>query len=159
MGFAAVFFVFGLFMRQKKMWIGSFFLAAAIFLLGLSVSFLRNLFERARPYTVLSDVYFIGKTNGWSFPSGHAALFSVFGTFMILHFKKAKVYWVAIIILGGLSRVYQGAHYPSDVLAGWVIGGTVAWFTNWISGLLERRFPDHFSHVKKHNGKIVETGI
>jgi len=149
LGLTAVFFIFGLLMRRKKMWIGSLFLAGAIFLLGLSVSVLRDVFERPRPYAVLSGVTFIGTTDGWSFPSGHAALFSVFGTFMILHFKKARAYWVAIIMLGGLSRVYQGAHYPSDVLGGWLIGGVVAWLTNWFSCLLEKRFPDHFFQAEK----------
>ena len=149
LGLAAVFFLFGLITRQKKMWIGAIFLAAAIFLLGFTVSLLRDLFERPRPFAALSDIYFVGKTNGWSFPSGHAALFSVFGTFMVLHFKKARPYWAMIIVLGGLSRVYQGAHYPSDVLAGWLIGGAVAWLTNWFSCHLENRFPDHFSKLKK----------
>ncbi|MGH7197585.1 MAG: phosphatase PAP2 family protein [Candidatus Omnitrophota bacterium] len=149
LGLAAVFFISGLFMRQKKMWIGAIFLAAAIFLLGFFVSVLRDAFDRPRPYAALSDVYFVGKTNGWSFPSGHAALFSVFGTFMILHFKKARVYWAAIIVLGGLSRIYQGAHYPSDVLGGWIIGGAVAWAINWFSCLLEKKFPERFFHIEK----------
>ena len=67
-----------------------------------------------------------------SFPSGHATLSAV--TFLTLGAlltrvnsdRRAKVYFLGIAviltIMVGISRIYLGVHYPSDVLAGWCIG-------------------------------------
>lgn len=79
---------------------------------------------RARP-SVVKLVY----ASGYSFPSGHSMVFmtcSLILIFFILNFAKNKLFAYAssifIIIYGvmvGLSRIYLGVHYLSDVLAGW----------------------------------------
>ena len=84
-----------------------------------------------------------------SFPSGHATLSAV--TFLTLGVllarasrdRRLKIYFVALAIFltvaVGISRVYLGLHYPSDVLAGWSIGSMWAilcWTGAW---LLHRR--------------------
>jgi undecaprenyl-diphosphatase len=72
-----------------------------------------------------------------SFPSGHALYAaSVFGGLAVLVTARIRhpllrlAIWfvaIALILLVGLSRVYLGVHYPSDVLAGYAIG--VIWVT------------------------------
>ena len=72
-----------------------------------------------------------------SFPSGHALYAaSVFGGLAVLVTARIRnpllrlLIWfvaIALILLVGLSRVYLGVHYPSDVLAGYAIG--VIWVT------------------------------
>jgi undecaprenyl-diphosphatase len=92
---------------------------------------LKNSFDRPRPDVVphLSDVM----TS--SFPSGHsmlsAAIYLTLGAMLarMSEQKRLKLYFLAIAMvltsLVGLSRVYMGVHYPTDVLAGWTIG--LAW--------------------------------
>lgn len=98
---------------------------------GLAVSTaLKMGFDRPRP-----DLPHAARTFTASFPSGHATLSAI--TFLTLGALLAsitpswrlKVYFIALAITltttVGVSRLYLGVHYPSDVLAGWAIGS--AW--------------------------------
>ena len=62
---------------------------------------------------------------GYSFPSGHSSgAVTVYGS-LACHEKNRKWLWVLAIvlpILTGFSRVFVGAHFPTDVLCGWVLG-------------------------------------
>jgi undecaprenyl-diphosphatase len=72
-----------------------------------------------------------------SFPSGHAALSAVayltLGALLAqLHRPtRVRIYFMAtgvlLALLIGLSRIYLGVHYPTDVLAGWCVGAAWAW--------------------------------
>ena len=91
---------------------------------------LKELFDRPRP-----DLEHAARVFTASFPSGHATLSAV--TFLTLGAlltrvtadRKAKLYFMAtaivLTLLVGLSRLYLGVHYTSDILAGWCIGS--AW--------------------------------
>lgn len=94
---------------------------------------LKVLVERPRP--ALSDhVVFV---NSWSYPSGHSLnSMAVLGLLTVLAIRErpGAVRRTALAVLGaflvvvvGFSRVYLGVHWPSDVLAGWLIG--VLWLT------------------------------
>lgn len=71
-----------------------------------------------------ADIYDIS-AQGYSFPSGHSAnAVSMYGGLAAYGKKK----WLTILavllpLLVGISRVAVGAHYPTDVLAGWALGG------------------------------------
>lgn len=85
----------------------------------------------ARPRPEIAD-----QLTTFSFPSGHAQL-SVLYLLTIAYLfskiinsdKKVALTWITAILLGifiGLSRIAEGRHFPTDVLAGWSIGYT--WF-------------------------------
>jgi undecaprenyl-diphosphatase len=83
---------------------------------------LKLMFHRARP----SPFFGLAEPMGYSFPSGHALVsFAFFGAWVIFakpwrwwHYIAAAVPVAAI----GLSRIYLGVHYPTDVLGGWAAG-------------------------------------
>lgn len=97
--------------------------------------FIKNIFLRRRPYfdheaiKILkpvdadADIYDIA-AQGYSFPSGHSSnSATVFGTLFLYGKKKwLKVISIIIPILVGVSRFVLGAHYPTDVLCGWILG-------------------------------------
>jgi undecaprenyl-diphosphatase len=113
---------------------------------GLIVSsILKRSFERGRPDIVphLSHVY----TS--SFPSGHSMLSAVvYLTLGSLLARLApgyavKIYFIALALvltfLVGVSRVYMGVHYPTDVLAGWTAGLVWAILCWLVARYLQRR--------------------
>lgn len=91
---------------------------------------LKSLFDRPRPALAAVARVFTA-----SFPSGHATVSAVvyltLGALLaeITPLRSLKVFYVAVAIILtliiGVSRVYLGVHYPTDVVAGWSIGG--AW--------------------------------
>ncbi|MFB0920797.1 MAG: phosphatase PAP2 family protein [Oscillospiraceae bacterium] len=88
---------------------------------------LKLLFERVRPYEVISGLkVLVPSESSYSFPSGHANSSFASALALTLAFgrKGALAYIPAVLIAG--SRCYVGVHYPSDVLAGMIVGTTVA---------------------------------
>lgn len=98
-------------------------------------AFLKNSFLRRRPYFDNPEIKCLRAPSGsgdpmniaaqgYSFPSLHAAnAVTVFGPLCAWFRKRwAKIAILVLIIASGLSRVYLGAHYPTDVLTGWLIG-------------------------------------
>ena len=95
---------------------------------GLLSEALKSVFMRARPSIVphLRDVF------SSSFPSGHAMqsaiVYLTLGTMLmrIATGRLTKIYCFGMALLMtflvGVSRIYLGVHYPTDVLAGWIVG-------------------------------------
>ena len=106
---------------------------------------LKQAFERTRP----SVVPHLRQVVDSSFPSGHAltsaAVYLTLGALLmrIAQGRLARYYCIAtamfVTFLVGSSRVFLGVHYPTDVLAGWVIGMSWALLCWTVERVLERR--------------------
>jgi membrane-associated phospholipid phosphatase len=71
------------------------------------------------------------RLNVVSFPSGHTTTITAFATILYLQVKDARVAWLLlpVVVLVGISRMAVGAHWPMDVLGGWVVGILIAVFS------------------------------
>jgi len=106
---------------------------------------LKQLFQRPRP----DIVPHLREVMSLSFPSGHAmnsaAVYLTLGalTMRIAERRLTKFYCMAVAVLAtvlvGASRVYLGVHYPTDVIAGWLIGCSWALLCWIVERSLERR--------------------
>lgn len=112
---------------------------------GIWIEVTKNVIERARP----EDVTHLVQVSGFSYPSGHSlASASLYLTIAILAGRhlpttngRVVLFCLAIVVISlvGISRVYLGAHYPSDVASGVSLG--VAWALLLAGGfsMIERR--------------------
>ncbi|HEX7485248.1 MAG TPA: phosphatase PAP2 family protein [Vicinamibacterales bacterium] len=89
---------------------------------------LKPLVHRPRPWTSIEAFQAVGaQPAGYSFPSGHAATAAAGAYMLASTWPAARVGLWALAIGISCSRIYLGVHYPSDVLAGLLIGWAVAW--------------------------------
>lgn len=120
---------------------------------------LKAIFERARPPEAFQAV----ETINASFPSGHALLSTVFYLSLAVMLSRAfprrrlKGYvigvGVLIAVLVGLTRIYLGAHWATDVFAGWSVGAAWAMALWLVSYAVERR------QTVRHATLIDETTV
>ena len=112
---------------------------------------LKPLVARIRPCDVNTAVQLlIARPGDFSFPSGHAG--ASFAAASALYFSRNRL-WVPSLMLAVLiafSRLYLYVHYPTDILAGALLGVMTGWVGNWVSiyaGDVIKRRRDAGKHV------------
>lgn len=112
---------------QRRRWADALFWALAVGGAALLNLAAKQSFSRIRPDLWLS----IAPETTYSFPSGHAMGSMALATALIVLAWPTRWRWVTLIggaffvVMVGISRVYLGVHYPSDILAGWM--ASLAW--------------------------------
>lgn len=122
--FSIVIIIFMIIKKKKKY--------IPIYLVGILAStginkLIKEFYKRERP-----TEYFLVKQGGYSFPSGHTMVTTT--VFLVLAYilskeypKKSKfIYFIAwiYILLMGISRIYLGVHWPTDIIGG-IVGGSI----------------------------------
>jgi undecaprenyl-diphosphatase len=123
--------------RQR---VPALFVAASALGAGALNALLKIAFSRPRPL-LMSHLAHAG---GYSFPSGHAmagaAIYGALAVVAVRRFPERRWWVVAPCVLLvaaiGVSRVYLGVHFPSDVIAGWAVGAS---WPIWLGPLLLAR--------------------
>ena len=96
---------------------------------GLTDGLMKPLVHRPRPFHALTGVRLLDhRSSTASFPSGHAATSSAGALVFSAVWPAARVAAWALAGLIAYSRIYVGAHYPFDVLAGVLVGAACGWF-------------------------------
>ena len=87
------------------------------------------LVAEARPYAAHpSALTLVDRTTDWSFPSDHAVMAGAAAVGLLLVSKRLGAVAFGAALLMAATRVYVGAHYPHDVVAGLLLGAAVAVF-------------------------------
>lgn len=118
-------------LRTRALW------AFATMMVAWPVGLLaKDTVQRARP--VVEDP--VSHSPGYSFPSGHAYNVAAVATALVFLLwpllsstarRTATVVAVVVVVAVGLDRVFLGAHFPSDVAAGWILGSGIT-FSSWL---------------------------
>lgn len=105
----------------------------------VSAHVFKGIFDRVRPCNALTGVLTPDdKPSSYSFPSSHATNMGGSMTLLALAYPPWAWFCALAAFLVGLSRVYLGVHYPSDVVGGWLLGISIGWGIWKIFGPLTR---------------------
>jgi undecaprenyl-diphosphatase len=118
--------VSGIVLAVSRRWLELGVLVAAIAITIVGVDTIKDSVERPRPPNAPTDVH------GTAFPSGHAAYSVIYAWLAITVVVRLRpgltngtavlVFGIALTALIGLTRIYLGVHYMSDVVSGWGLG-------------------------------------
>ena len=104
-------------------------LCAAMIVLGLCVGdwviadAIKHGAARLRPFNRLPDAHvLVGRSGSFSMPSSHALNWFSATIITFIFYRKSIRFMLPLAVMVSFSRIYNGVHYPSDVLAGAVLG-------------------------------------
>lgn len=100
--------------------------AAAVIALGIG-QLIGGAIDRPRPYETMTGIHLLlDKTTDFSFPSDHATAVGAVAVGLLFTNRRCGAIATVLALLMAFARVYVGAHYPGDVLAGLALGAAVA---------------------------------
>ena len=136
----------GIIQKDSSLKSKGIFMVEALCLNGFTTTALKMAFKRDRPFVTYPYLDKQADAGTYSFPSGHTSSAFAFATSISLAFPKWYVIAPSYVYAcaAGYSRMHLGVHYPSDVLAGAIVGaGSVV-----LSNYLQRKISVHYSRKK-----------
>ena len=106
---------------------------------------LKPMVARTRPYDLLGYEILVRRLGDYSFPSGHTSASFAAATALYAIDRRWGTAAYILAVLIGFSRLYLGVHFPTDVLAGAVIGILAAKAAQWI---LEKKLHFRFHSIE-----------
>ena len=130
-----------IFKKARKAGVAVLLAYAAVFLIGQLG--LKNLIFRQRPCQIdLDFALLVDRPSSSSFPSTHSAWAFGAATAIFMHHKKVGVVTFIVAALIAFSRLYMFLHFPTDVLAGIVLGIALGVLANWVTGRIWKRWEE-----------------
>ena len=132
----------GFIKHDKQLKRDALYMGVAYFISAVATQSTKKLFAKERPF---EKYPFIVKrddeSGGSSFPSGHTSAAFVTATSIALRYHKWYYVTPAYLFAGSVAwaRLYQGVHYPSDVLVGALVGSGSAWLGWRIQKWMDRK--------------------
>ena len=121
---------------------------AALVALGIG-QLIGGAIDRARPYQAMSGVHLlVDKTTDCSFASDHATAAGAVAVGLLVTNRRWGIVAAVLAIVMAFTRVYVGAHYPGDVIAGLALGGVVAAAGTALVVPLLTRLAEHLSRTR-----------
>ncbi len=99
-----------------------FILLSLILSRGLITETIRFIYPRLRPFATLDFTPLVNHISSPAFPSGHAAFYFALAMALILLNYRWRWWVLAAAIVMGIARIFAGAHWPMDILAGALVG-------------------------------------
>ncbi len=121
--------VFGivLLIPKKTRKCGIMVLGALLVMLVVNNIILKNLIARSRPCATYPELVELVKIpTSYSFPSGHTVSAMAVAFTVLSQHKKLGIVTLVMAFLMGLSRLYVGVHFPTDVYGGIIVGAAIA---------------------------------
>lgn len=140
-------FTLGVIRHDKNMQNNAAYMAGAFALSSVLTNSAKNIFKEQRPYEKYPEITKLSSGGGYSFPSGHTSAAFSTATSLSLCYPKWYIITPAYIWAGSVSiaRIYQGVHYPADILAGALIGSGSAYASYKLQKWMDRKHKVKYS--------------
>ncbi len=139
-----------LMINKKYRKIGFIVLGALTISAVLGEGIFKHLIQRIRPCADIPAInMLIAKPLSYSFPSGHSASSFAAAAVLANYFKKYKFIFFGLAFLIAFSRLYLYVHYPTDVLAGIILGLICSKVSIYIFSKINKNYKDSMQFIER----------